>query len=1066
MSHLSIGTQVQARGLKWQIIDRQPAGQQQLYRLLLVDGPLRGLEKDILYPLENIEPIINEFQPEKAAPLPNWLVYHQAFLLDQALGPTSMLAAQPGRLRQEPYQLVPVLRALQMGRVRLLLADGVGLGKTIQAGLIVCELMARRMAHRILVVSPAGPLLEQWKNEFSERFGIRLEVLDRSRLEEIRRSTELGANPFDHIALGLASIDFLKQERVLELLERSTYDVIIIDEAHHCMDLGVAKEKEDSQRRKLAEVLASRCDALLLATATPHDGSDRSFASLCELLDPSLINEKGGLRGTLYRKNVIRRLKKHIVDPNTGQPQFRERKVLPCPVELHPNEQPEFCDLQRGILELITPVLKNAFRNKQYSEVLAFIALLKRSVSTVAACQATLITVYRRLSALLNEKEEAQEVRIQRIRTLRDAQRRLEKFGVLSFEEENEIADLEAEQIAQQLNEIQRERNRAGRSLKKTENIVHQLEKLIEIAGKTLKSDLKINKLIKEIQTIRTSEPLANILVYTEYTDSQEAVIGELEQARLGEVLSLSGADPDYRRMDLTDRFRTEDNLILVSTDATAEGLNLHQRCHNLIHLELPFNPNRLEQRNGRIDRYGQTRDPVVRYLYLCGTFEERILLKLIAKYERQRKILTFMPNTLGMVSGSDAFQDRLLAGLIHEEENLFQSSQAHLFDLTAPEASLSEEAATRELLEEIDKSLKGFEQAAKSSSWLVEDGLNAEITLSLEAERACQDGRTQTGVVLSDFVLHALMLDNASINEAGSITSVLLPPVWRFGLDDLPGYDKSTGRVLLTTDMEVMRDPQGNSVGFLGRSHPLVRRALDRVRSMSLGSTSVGQDLRVSAVSSSIERPELLFTFLARVINRVGHNFEQLFAVRINQDSIGQVFQKPEEWMYLASIDKAIRTTDIWKNHFVFWGIEAAQKAQKIAYESFAPVAQQYIDEQISRVITERQNLDQWLAEKSREITGEIASSIEQISIFDTGSNDKSRATAAWQKLPHGTQRLEVFNGDRRYQSALRKKAQTYLHLYKQRMDDIETHSQSNIVEVSPLGLLMMIPEVSGNVS
>ena len=176
----------------------------------------------------------------------NWLVYHQAFLLEQALGPGALLAVQPGRLRIEPYQLVPVLRAIRMSRVRLLLADGVGLGKTCEAGLVLTELTARRLAHRILVVSPAGPLLEQWRVEMSERFGLRLEVIDRAKLEEIRRSTELGSNPFDHIPLGLVSVDFLQQERVLEQLDRASYDAVVIDEAHHCMDVGGTQDREDS----------------------------------------------------------------------------------------------------------------------------------------------------------------------------------------------------------------------------------------------------------------------------------------------------------------------------------------------------------------------------------------------------------------------------------------------------------------------------------------------------------------------------------------------------------------------------------------------------------------------------------------------------------------------------------------------------------------------------------------------------------------------------------------------------------------------------------------------------
>jgi hypothetical protein len=177
------GTEVQARGLRWQIVSSDNLGQQTLYRLRGLEGAVQGQEVDLLHPFEAIAPVTQELQPHRAAPLSNWLVYHQAFLLEQVLGPDAMLALQPGRLRLEPYQLVPVLRAIRMSRVRLMLADGVGLGKTIQAGLVITELVARRIAHRLLVVSPAGPLLEQWKVEMAERFGVRLEVIDRARLE-------------------------------------------------------------------------------------------------------------------------------------------------------------------------------------------------------------------------------------------------------------------------------------------------------------------------------------------------------------------------------------------------------------------------------------------------------------------------------------------------------------------------------------------------------------------------------------------------------------------------------------------------------------------------------------------------------------------------------------------------------------------------------------------------------------------------------------------------------------------------------------------------------------------
>ncbi len=402
------GTEVEARGLRWHVVSVEQLGPQTLYRLRGATGAVQGEEIDLLSPFEMVSPVTAEMDPEHAAPLANWLVYHQSFLLDQALGPQS-LAPQPGRLRLEPYQLVPVVRALSMSRPRLLLADGVGLGKTIQAGLVLTELMARRLAHRVLIVSPAGPLLEQWRTEMLERFGLRLQVLDREKLEQLRRGHELGDNPFDHVALGLTSIDFVKQERVLEQLERASYDVIVIDEAHHCMDLGDAQQPEDSQRRRLAMTLARRCDALLLLTATPHDGNDRSFASLLELLDPSLVDSDGSVRASRFRPHVIRRLKPHIKDFVTGEPKFKERHVLPRPVEVTEQQHPSFGELQRRLMQLVAPVLRRAVRARRYDDVLAFIALLKRSVSTAHACRLTLLAVGERLQRELQEKQEEQE---------------------------------------------------------------------------------------------------------------------------------------------------------------------------------------------------------------------------------------------------------------------------------------------------------------------------------------------------------------------------------------------------------------------------------------------------------------------------------------------------------------------------------------------------------------------------------------------------------------------------------------------------------------------------------
>jgi superfamily II DNA or RNA helicase len=1057
------GTVVSARGLRWEVVTSQNLGPQTLLRLRGTENAVLGQELDILCPFESVEPVRHDLRPDRAAPLDNWLVYHQAFLLEQALGPAALLAVQPGRLRLEAYQLVPVLRAIRMSRARLLLADGVGLGKTVQAGLVITELIARRLAHRVLVVSPAGPLLEQWQMEMSERFGLRLQHVDRAKLDEIRRGTELGSNPFDHVPLALVSVDFLKQERILDQLERTSYDIVVIDEAHHCTDIGAGQDREDSLRRRLAEVLSRRCDSLLLLTATPHDGNDRSFASLCELLDPSLVDGRGTLRGERYRGYVVRRLKKHIIDPETKQSRFKERRVTPIPVTADSKHHPDFVRLQRGLLDLVAPELRRAFRNKNYSDVLAFIALLKRSVSTVNACRETLSVVADRFQLFLTDTAEKQELRRQRIKTLRDYERRLERFGSIGFEEETDRSVLEAEDLAQQLAGMQREIRRGSREQAKVSDVVAHLDDLVELSQGAVKHDPKLDRLVATIRDIRQEEPDASILVYTEYIDSQRAAVDALKDAKLQQILTMSGEDKEAQRSKVTELFRTRDRMILVSTDSAAEGLNLHQRCHHLIHLELPFNPNRLEQRNGRIDRYGQKLEPHVRYLYLRGTFEERILLRLIAKYERQRAKLTFVPNTLGITS-TDAAQARLLKGLIEEETQLFKTEEPS-FSLTDGKENEGADDATRELLEEIDRSLHGFEKAARSHAWLGDAGLNAEEQLVREADEARARGSKAEHVDLATFVCNAVRLDGGDVkgNVSDPFFIVKVPPAWIHGLEDLPGYDPEGRFIRLTTRLDVTCDDRENSIGFLGRAHPLVRRAIDRVRVLSFGANAKqGQDQRVSAVKAKVPQPQLLFTFLGRVNSLAGRELEKVLAVKVTANMASEFYDSPDDWAALTDSACAIRTTELWKTHFASWGTKGQERALATARTGFSPAANQFVDDRRKVLTREQTNQAEWLKKRAEEVTGTSTSpSSAQGSLFDPVGTIQAPASPAWQTITDPQHRLAAFHADRQQPAAARAEAEGVLRIYDQRTAYLNRLLNLRDPEIIPLGVLMLIPEV-----
>lgn len=1077
MQELLPGTQVIARQLYWEVVFSQPLGEQRLYRLRAIEGALRGREFDLLSPFEKIEPVITQIEPTRAAKLQHWRVYHQAFLLEQALGSTALLAAQPGRLKIAPYQLVPLMRALRMSRPRLLLADGVGLGKTIEAGLILAELIARRLAHRILIVSPAGPLLKQWQAEMRERFGLRFTVFDREKLQEIKYQQELGANPFDYEALGLISIDFAKQEKILQELERTHYDVVIIDEAHHCMKLGNVGDSEDSLRRRLAEVLARQTDNLLLLTATPHDGYDPHFASLMELLDPSLIDGKGSLRGDAYRNHIVRRLKRHIKDTETGEALFKERKVYPIKVIFNKESHTNFSLFQEGLLALIVPQLRKAIRNRLYGEVLAFISLLKRSVSTIAACKNTIEVIEKRFTDIANRGAESQESRKQRLRTLKDYRRRLEKFGVLSFEEEQDQAILEAEDMAaelaessyeeifSQLSQTEREVRREREKLNRLNETRKTLSELIKIAEKAVVEDPKLEVILREIQNIRANEPSANIIIYTEYTDSQDNVVKFLKDSidankLVAEVLAISGKDDEAKRIEITERFSKQDNLILVSTDATAEGLNLHSRCHHLIHLELPYNPNRLEQRNGRIDRFGQRYEPQVRYLYLVGTFEERLLLRLVSKYEKQRTRLSFVPNTLGVISSTNEDNPmtvKLLEGLAEEQEKLFKYSETSL-EFSQIEQEDTSSTAYREMLAEVEKAFKGFEEAAKTNSWLGEEGLNASEKLLEEAAKAKSDSNNLGVVDLLSFVTDAIRADSTDpkcvINHPDGIWELKLNPNWTYGLKDIPGYNSETTTLRLTTNIEQLLDENEQPVGYLGRAHPIVRKALDRVRNIQFGSNGSQLDRRVSVAQTDSSQPELLFTFLGRVQSAVGREFERVIAVKLSKHNNIDVMLNYSDWEQLADLSKALPTAKQWDKHFKDWALESEKIVSPKAKETFSSLASTFIKQHNAGLNNEDASLLQWLKIRTEELCGKPEK--QQLGLFD----EDPLSLPKWQTLEDDCERLAAFATDSDVPSRTRREAEVVLKLFKHRSLELEKRCQLEEPNVTLLGMLMLVPK------
>ena len=337
------------------------------------------------------------------------------------------------------------------------------------------------------------------------------------------------------------SLDFLKQERVLEQLDRASYDAVVIDEAHHCMDVGGVQDREDSLRRRLAEVLARR----LRLPDPGHRHAARRQRPLLRLAVRTARPVAGRWPGELARRCLpaLCRPPPENAHRRSGDQAdvFKERHVLPIPVKPDPKRHAKFIAMQKGLMELLAPELRRAFHNKSYADVLAFIALLKRSVSTVEACKSTLSVVADRFEGLLKEKVESEEMPPPapphpagippQAGTVRHGQHRGRTNERRSWRPRTWPSSLPISNARSAPAPGRPPRCRASWSA---------LEELIESGSRRPAEDPKLDQLVRElVESIRQQEPKANILIYTEYVDSQRAGRCRLKQRWGGTMLTI-----------------------------------------------------------------------------------------------------------------------------------------------------------------------------------------------------------------------------------------------------------------------------------------------------------------------------------------------------------------------------------------------------------------------------------------------------------------------------------------------------------------------------------------------
>ncbi|MEO3782869.1 DEAD/DEAH box helicase [Actinocorallia sp. B10E7] len=567
------GARVYARAAEW--IVSQCAPVQGGYKVTAVGASEFVRDETSVFftgiePVELLRPEDTELESDRSPGFATSRLYLEAVLRRTPLPQTEKGLALPGRflLDSLPYQLRPAELALKGLRPRILLADVVGLGKTLEIGLILAELIRRGRGERILVVTPQQ-VLEQFQHELWTRFSIPLIRLDSIGLERIQQDIPAGRNPFLYYKRIIISVDTLKNEgRYGQHLDEMDWDAVVIDESHNLIG-------EASLRNRLAKRLARKADALLLASATPHNGKAESFAELIRMLDPAAIVDKTHYSAKEIEHLYIRRTKVSPEVRDQMGTRWPDRgPSVPVPCEATPAEERIFEELTEvwlaGERREGGPVVDARNRLFPYTLLKSFLSSHKALAATVG-------------NRLKNATEPREIEALESLKTL------------TAKMTDDDSAKLDA--------------------------LVTQLRRL----GVAARSQTRVVVFSESVPTLKW--------------------LKEVVPARLGlpddAVAIMHGGFSDTEQQRIVEEFSLADSKVrlLFTGDVASEGVNLHRECHDLIHYDVPWSLIRIEQRNGRIDRYGQKHAPQFKALILTSDVEgakddRTVALKLLEKEE------------------------------------------------------------------------------------------------------------------------------------------------------------------------------------------------------------------------------------------------------------------------------------------------------------------------------------------------------------------------------------------------------------------------------------------------
>lgn len=580
--------------------------------------PITGDSKDQRIFLADVENIREERFERINAELPGDLsaqrLLLRAYQFDLIHGSAPFLSLHRSSVVPYNYQMVPLVLALEKPTTRMLIGDDVGLGKTVEAGLIISELVQRGKVKRVVFLTPAN-LKQQWKEALDYFFHIKATIIDSFSRKEFEKDLPAGANPWQYFQFVIASIDYAKSPDIKQQIKEQQWDLLLVDEIHLCArpHSNVMATKQQ-QRYELVKDLSKKISNVLFLTATPHNGYSDSFASILEMINPEIVQQNGNgsitLNKSKARYNVIQRNRKKLEAWYEKQgkkspfPQRDQKEVI-----IDPKPNGKLIQLLDAVERYGDFILKSA-KEKDSNKVRNIanwvaIHLQKRAISSPYA---VLKSLENRISTIQNKVDNLSESEEETL--------------------ENYVYDLfsDNERITEEMASLRLD----FEALSQDE--IAELKRIIEF-GETLtpKDDEKLQKLKNEIlPELISKDP--KVILFTKYKDTLDYLEKHLKTKDF-ETFVMHGDMSLNGRTEIFGKFDRAKKAILIATDVISEGLNLQRLASNVVHYELPWNPNRLEQRNGRVDRIGQKRDIVnIRTLVVDKSMDKEILDLLLEK--------------------------------------------------------------------------------------------------------------------------------------------------------------------------------------------------------------------------------------------------------------------------------------------------------------------------------------------------------------------------------------------------------------------------------------------------